>query len=50
MLYLLNGRLPWQSIKSSIKKRYKLIGEHKLNNNLWACFEDSPDEFIVYLN
>ena len=51
MLYLLNGRLPWQSIKSSSKEeRYKLIGEHKLNNNLWACFEDSPDEFIVYLN
>lgn len=51
MLYLLNGRLPWQSIKSNDKEeRYKLIGEHKLNNNLWECFEDSPDEFIVFLN
>lgn len=51
MLYLLNGRLPWQSIKSNDKEeRYKLIGEHKLNNSLWECFEDSPDEFIVFLN
>lgn len=51
MLYLLNGKLPWQSIKSSDKEeRYKLIGEHKLNNNIWDSFKDSPDEFIVFLN
>lgn len=51
MLYLLNGRLPWQSIKCSDKEeRYKLIGENKLNTNFWECFSESPDEFIVYLN
>jgi casein kinase 1 len=51
MLYLLNGKLPWQSIKCSDKEeRYKLIGEHKLNTSSWECFSESPDEFIVYLN
>lgn len=51
MLYLLNGKLPWQSIKCSDKEeRYKLIGQHKLNTSNWECFSESPDEFIVYLN
>jgi serine/threonine protein kinase len=51
LLYLLNGKLPWQSIKSSDKEeRYKLIGERKLNSKMWDCFEGSPDEFIMYLN
>lgn len=51
MLYLLNGKLPWQSIKAGDKEeRYRLIGEHKLNKSLWECFGESPDEFIVYLN
>jgi casein kinase 1, epsilon len=51
ILYLLNGKLPWQSIKSNDKEeRYRLIGEHKVNKSMWECFDGSPDEFIVYLN
>lgn len=51
MLYLLNGKLPWQAIKTSDKvERYRLIGEQKLNRSMWECFKGSPDEFVLYLN
>ena len=50
LLYLLNGRLPWQSIKTSDKeKRYKAIGEEKLRVAPWTHFETSPGELILFL-
>ncbi len=50
MLYLLNGKLPWQAIKCSDKeKRYEKIGNEKLNSVPWTHFETSPGEFILFL-
>ena len=50
MLYLLNGKLPWQAIKCSDKeKRYEQIGKEKLNSVPWTHFETSPGEFILFL-
>ena len=51
LLYLLLGKLPWQSIKCNDKdKRYLLIGEAKASVPLWQHFPNVPDEFILYLN
>lgn len=50
LLYLLNGKLPWQAIKCSDKeKRYEAIGQEKLNVAPWTHFETSPGEFILFL-
>ena len=50
LLYLLNGKLPWQSIKSSDKdKRYQAIGLEKINVAPWTHFNNSPGEFILFL-
>ena len=50
LLYLLNGKLPWQAIKCSDKeKRYEAIGQEKLNIAPWTHFETSPGEFILFL-
>ena len=51
LLYLLLGKLPWQSIKCNDKdKRYLLIGEAKASVPLWQHFPNVADEFILYLN
>jgi len=51
LVYLLKGRLPWQSIKCNDKdKRYNLIGENKTSKNYWEHFPDVPGEFILYLS
>lgn len=50
LLYLLNGKLPWQAIKCSDKeKRYVAIGEQKINVAPWTHFCNSPGEFILFL-
>lgn len=50
LLYLLNGKLPWQAIKCSDKEqRYEAIGQEKLNIAPWTHFETSPGEFILFL-
>jgi len=50
LLYLLNGKLPWQAIKCSDKeKRYETIGQEKLNVAPWTHFQTSPGEFILFL-
>lgn len=51
LLYLLLGKLPWQSIKCNDKdKRYLLIGEKKASVSLWQHFSNVACEFILYLN
>jgi len=51
LLYLLNGKLPWQNIKSDDKTtRYKMIGEEKTSKALWDHFKDSSIEFILYID
>ena len=50
LLYLLIGKLPWQSIKCNDKdKRYMLIGENKASCSLWEHFPNAPSEFTMYL-
>ncbi len=50
LLYLLNGKLPWQAIKCSDKeKRYDAIGQQKINLAPWTHFRNSPGEFILFL-
>ncbi len=51
LLYLLLGKLPWQSIKCNDKEeRYLLIGEKKASVSLWQHFSNVACEFILYLN
>lgn len=50
LLYLLNGKLPWQAIKCSDKeKRYNAIGKEKINGAPWILFNNSPGELILFL-
>ena len=50
LIYLLKGKLPWQSVKCSDKeKRYTMIGNIKAGSTLWEHFPDVPGEFILYL-
>ena len=50
LLYLLLGKLPWQSIKCNDKeKRYMLIGENKSSLSPWEHFPNVPCEFILYI-
>ena len=48
LIYLLKGKLPWQSVKCSDKeKRYTMIGQVKASASPWDHFPDVPGEFIV---
>ena len=50
LLYLLLGKLPWQSIKCNDKeKRYMMIGENKSSLSPWEHFPNVPCEFILYI-
>ena len=50
LIYLLKGKLPWQSVKCSDKeKRYTMIGQVKASASPWDHFPDVPGEFILYL-
>lgn len=50
LIYILNGNLPWQSIKHSDKTtKYEMIGEEKKSRKLFEHFPDVPCEFITYL-
>ena len=50
LLYLLIGKLPWQTIKHSEKSvKYELIGNEKKSKPLYVHFPDVPGEFITYL-
>ena len=50
LLYLLLGKLPWQSIKCNNKeKRYTMIGENKASLSPWEHFPNVSSEFILYI-
>ena len=50
LIYLYKGKLPWQGIKENDKtKRYRLIGEKKMNISCEELCKNMPKEFIVYM-
>jgi casein kinase I family protein HRR25 len=50
LLYLLQGKLPWQGIKHSDKEiKYNMIGDEKQKNNILQQFPDVPGELITYI-
>ena len=50
MLYFLNGRLPWQGLRSDTKQqKYRLIMEQKARTSLDDLCNDVPNEFKKYM-
>jgi hypothetical protein len=50
LLYLLRGRLPWQSLPAKTKKeKYDKIMKVKINTPLDDLCDGFPHEFITYL-
>lgn len=51
LVYLFNGKLPWQNIKNKCKEeRYKMMMKKKIETNEEILCNQLPREFLVYLN
>jgi serine/threonine protein kinase len=52
LLYLLNGELPWQGLKSNTREeKQKLIGNVKREIKLWDIYSDFiPGEIFLFIN
>eukprot|EP00039_Didymoeca_costata_P028286 m.20571 g.20571 ORF g.20571 m.20571 type:complete len:377 (-) comp6878_c0_seq2:1366-2496(-) len=50
LIYFLRGSLPWQGLKAdTLKQRYKMIGDTKINTPIDVLCEGFPSEVATYL-